>query len=129
LLKIGGASDWPAAKTFSREIAESGRRGDPFLANLMAPEMIRTLLARGMRAGDVAVTLPVFCRPSEKISHRLRQFEGYVSVVPFAPPISFVAAAARSGLTIGFTYLESEFDAARAGALADAVIAQLEAAR
>jgi hypothetical protein len=127
-LQVGGKSDWPAARTFSRAIAESGRRGDPFLANLAAPAMIRRLVSHRMRVGDVAVNLPVFGRPSEAVAERLKQFEGYVSVMPFAPPISFVAAPARSGLTLGFTYLESEFDAVRAGAIADEVMGRLEAA-
>jgi hypothetical protein len=128
LLTVEGPSDWPAAVACSQALAESGRRGDAFAANLIAPHLIRALVATKRRAADIAVNVPSFGWPGEALAGRIRAFEGYVSVLPFAPPISLVAALSPVGLAIGFMYLESEFTRERADAIADAVAARLEAA-
>jgi hypothetical protein len=128
VLAVGGASDWPAAIAASHTLAESGRRGDAFAANYMAPHLIRGLKAMRRRAADIAVSVPAFGWPRGALAGRIRAFSGYVSVLPHAPPISLIATASPLGLGVSFMYLASEFTPERAGAIADAVIARLEAA-
>ena len=113
LVALEPGADWPAATAISRDIDAGTKRGDPFCASLLAPSLMQFAFAtHAMRMADVAVSLPVIAFPKVAWVTRLRDFRGYVSVTPLAPPLSVVAAASRAGLSLSFMYLESEFDAA-----------------
>jgi hypothetical protein len=128
LVKVADGDDWRLAGHVSKIMAESGRRRDAFLANLVAPYLVGMAIPMRMRLGDVAVSFPVLSWPDEPFVSRVRSFSGFVSTLPFAPPISIVAARSPAGLALGFVYLDSEFDRNRADAMADAVAGRVAAA-
>jgi hypothetical protein len=120
--------DWKVAADVSRIIATSGRRGDAFLANLIAPHLLAVALPRRMRLADVAVSLPLVPWPRRPFVSRVRRFAGFVSASPLAPPLSIVAARSPAGLSLSFVYLDSVLEPSAANDLADAVVNRLSRA-
>jgi hypothetical protein len=121
-------TDWATAQRLSAAIAASGRKGEAYAANLVAPAMVSAAFAVGMRFADVAVSYPVLRWPKLDVLSRLRAFSGYVSAMPPAPPLSIVASPSPVGLSISFMYLPTERSEAEMTALADAITERLRAA-
>src|SRR5262249_21364598 len=95
---------------------------------LLAPQLVAASFAMDMRFADVAVSLPVVTWPKAPFVSRLLRFEGYVSPVPLAPPLSIVAAQSPSGLAVAFIYLDSGSNGAAVARMADALMARLDRA-
>jgi hypothetical protein len=125
---LSTASDWEIAAAASEVVAESGRRGDAFAANLLAPQMVSASLATGMRFADAAVSLPIVAWPKAPLVGHLVRFEGYVSPLPIAPPLSIVGAQSPAGLTLCFVYLDAGDNALSTARMADALTRRLAAA-
>ncbi|MFI4975971.1 MAG: hypothetical protein ACHP84_15625 [Caulobacterales bacterium] len=128
VIELSGENIWDSAAQASRTLAVSGRRGDAFVANLIAPQMVAAAFAMGMRFADVAVSAPLLKWPRATFVQDLRRFSGFVSAMPLAPPLSIIAAQSPAGLSLSFMYVDSEFDAQTAAAMADEVIGRLAAA-
>jgi hypothetical protein len=125
VVRVDHGDDWQLAARVSQAIATSGRRGEHFLANLLAPRLLGIAVPMRLRLADVAVSVPVVRWPKKPFVERVRRFAGHVSAIPIAPPISIVAAMSPAGLSLSFHHLDSELDAAGASAIADAVVARL----
>jgi hypothetical protein len=121
-------TDWATAQRLSEAIAASGRKGEAYAANLVAPSMVSGAFAIGMRFADVAVSYPVLRWPRLDVLSRLRAFSGYVSAMPPAPPLSIIAAPSPVGVSLSFMYSAAERSEAEMTTLVQAVSERLRAA-
>jgi hypothetical protein len=128
LVEVTDGSDWDVATDLSAMMATSGRRGDAFLANFVAPYLLAAAIPMRMRLADVAVSLPVLRWPAAPFVSRVHRCAGFVSSFPLAPPISIVAARCPAGLSLSFVFLDSELERAEVDRIADAVLERLATA-
>jgi hypothetical protein len=100
------------AQTIARQISESTKRGDKFLANLLSPYMIKMMLGLKMdRMGSTALsyTGPMTVA-REYGSMRVRGVNAYVSNFDLGPPLAAQTRILHGRLVVDLLYLDSELD-------------------
>jgi len=119
LLYVDRGQIWKIARQASDGFAASGRSGEAFFANRMAPLVVRMAArSKTMRMTDVAVTTPLVRLQRPESRELIRSVYGFVSASPISPPISITAATTADAINIGFSYLDSEFSTARMAEIA-----------
>jgi hypothetical protein len=126
LLYVDRGQIWKVARQASDGFADSGRSGEAFFANRMAPSVVRMAVrSKTMRMTDVAVTTPLVRLRRPKSKQLIRSVYGFVSALPISSPISVTAATTADAINIGFTYLDSEFSTARMAEIAECFMSDI----
>ncbi len=125
-MAAGGEGLWVVARNVQRRIEESVRRGRKFLAATMAPQAMRTVIARRLRMGNVAVshtgTVPLAARHGPVA---VRAVHAFVSNLAVGPEFTVRSGVFGGRLALDCITLDTDMGRAGMEALAGDVAATL----
>jgi hypothetical protein len=120
--EVSGKDDlWKLAATINRDLDQSMRRGERFLASVWSHFSMRTIFSQhSHRMSTTALSYTgATAVPDAGVHLGVREIHAFVSNFPLGPQYTAQARLFQGRLWLDILYLDSDMDAEQAGAIAD----------